>query len=131
MLFIKCVPTGAIPMTTKEELFEAFGKQLIERVRDNQIHFIDGFLEQQAPSSSKYKNELDAMSPEQIEMIKALAAQWVDGTIHDLLYLLEDGKLEDSKWVRLRLESEDTVLEDIRQAERGDLQGYIFIWAEK
>ena len=118
-------------MTTKEELFEAFGKQLIERVRDNQIHFIDGFLEQQAPSSSKYKNELDAMSPEQIEMIKALAAQWVDGTIHDLLYLLEDGKLEDSKWVRLRLESEDTVLEDIRQAERGDLQGYIFIWAEK
>jgi hypothetical protein len=66
------------------------------------------------------------MSPEQIEMIKKLAAQWVDGTIHDFLYVLEY-----SKWIKLRLEREDTVLEDIRQAERGDLQGYIFIWAEK
>ena len=64
-------------------------------------------------------------------MVNRPFPQNLDGTIHDLLYLLEDGKLEDSKWVRLRLESEDTVLEDIRQAERGDLQGYIFIWAEK
>jgi hypothetical protein len=118
-------------MTTKDELFEAFGKQLIERVRDNQIHYIEMFLEQQAPLSKKYKNELDAMSPEQIEMIKAFAAQWVDGVIHDFLFLLEDGKLDDSKLVKLRIESEDTVLEDIRRASRGDMQGYIFIWAEQ
>ncbi len=118
-------------MTTKEALFEAFGKQLIERVRDSQIHFIDMFLDQQAPSSSKYKDKLDAMSPDQIEMIKVLATQWVDGTIHNLLYLLEDGRLENSRLVKLHLESKDTVLEDIRRAARGDLQGYIFIWAEK
>ena len=113
-------------MNPKEELFEKFGRQLIERVRDNQIHFIDMLLEQKAPSSIKYKNELDGMSPAQIEMIKELAVQWVDGTLHDLLYLLED-----AKWIKLRLESADTVLEDIRQAARGDLQAYIFIWAEK
>jgi hypothetical protein len=84
------------------------------------------FLDQKAPASSKYKKELDGLSPAQMEMIKELAVQWVDGTLHYLLY-----ELEDSKWIKLRLESEDTVLEDIRQAAWEDLQGYIFAWAEK
>jgi hypothetical protein len=57
-------------MRSKEELFEEFGKQLIERVRDRQIHYADMFLDQKAPLSNKYKDELEGMSPAQIEMLK-------------------------------------------------------------
>jgi hypothetical protein len=113
-------------MDPKEELFERFGKQLIEKVRDKQIRISDMFLDQKSPLSSKYKNELDGLSPAQMEMIKELVVEWVDGTLHSLLY-----ELEDSKWIKLRLESEDTVLEDIRQAAWEDLHGYIFAWAKK
>jgi hypothetical protein len=113
-------------MNTKEELFEKFGKQLIEWVRDNQIDFMDALLEQKAPLSDKYKDVLDTLSPAQIEMIKEIVMLSVDGTLHDFLYMLED-----ADWIKLRLENSDIVLEDIRQAARGDLQGYIFIWAEK
>lgn len=66
------------------------------------------------------------MSPAQIEMVKEMATRWIDGTLHDLLFLLEN-----ADWVHLRLEDAGVELEDIRQVERGDLQGYIFIWAEK
>ena len=66
------------------------------------------------------------MSPEQIEMVKILGTQWVDIALHDLLFVLEG-----ADWIHLRLESEDTVLEDIRRATSGDLQGYLSIWAEK
>ncbi|MBA3867579.1 MAG: hypothetical protein H0X30_00340 [Anaerolineae bacterium] len=113
-------------MNSKEELVEEFGKQLIEQVRDNQIRFIDSFLEQKSFLSSKYKEELDGMSHAQIDMLKEMAVRWVDGTLHDLLYLLED-----AKWIHLRFENEGNVVEDIRQITDADLQAYIFIWAEK
>ncbi len=66
------------------------------------------------------------MSPEQIDMVKTLSIQWVDMALHDLLFVLED-----ADWIHLRLESGDTILEDIRRATSGDLQGYLLIWAEK
>ncbi|MEZ4670044.1 MAG: hypothetical protein R3E39_19240 [Anaerolineae bacterium] len=113
-------------MNPKEELFERFGKQLVELVRDKQINVIDGFLEMKGPFFNKYKDELSGLSPAQIEMINEMAVIWVDGTLHDMLFLLES-----SDWIKLRLQGEITVLEDIREAERGDLQGYIYIWAEK
>jgi len=110
----------------KQELFERFGKLFIERVRDRQISYIDAFYDQKGPQAKEYKNELDTMSPEQIEMVKTLSIQWVDMALHDLLFVLES-----SDWIHLRLESVNTVLEDIRQATSGDLQGYLLIWAEK
>ena len=113
-------------MDYKEELVERFGKQLIEEVRDRQIHYIDAFLEQKSHESKRYKDEISELSPAQVEMIKEMAVRWVDGTLHDLLYMLED-----SKWIKLRLEGESGVLEDIRQATDADIQAYIFIWAEK
>jgi hypothetical protein len=113
-------------MDATQELFERFGKLFIERVRDLQIGYVDAFLEQTSPQSAKYKAELDAMSPEQIEMLKIMGTHWVDATLHDLLFVLEG-----AYWIHLRLESENTILEDIRRATSGDLQGYIDIWAEK
>ena len=110
----------------REELFEKFGQRLIEWVRDNQIHFADAFLDQTAPFSDPYKNELNGLTPAQIEMLKKMVVHWIDGTIHDFLYVLED-----ANWIHVRLEGEGIVLEDLRRAARGDLQGYIFIWAEK
>src|SRR6188474_3045930 len=97
-------------MDYKERLFERFGKQLIEAVRDKQIHHIDAFLDQNPHVSVRYKEEIDTLTPEQLEMIKEMAVRWVDGTLHDLLYLLEN-----SDWIKLRLESDEGVLEDIRQ----------------
>lgn len=113
-------------MSSKQDLFEKFGKQLMEEVRDRQIHFAEMFLDRKAPLSDKYKDELDGMSPEQIELMKKLVVLLVDGTLHDFFYLLED-----STWIRLRLESEDVEIEDIRQVTSGALQGYVSIWAEK
>lgn len=110
----------------KQELFEKFGKQLIERVRDYEIHLIEGFLDQTAPASTKYKAELDGLSPDQREMLKKETVQCIDGTIHDFLFLLES-----ADWIKLRLDGKEVVLEDIRRATSGDLQGYIFDWAEK
>lgn len=113
-------------MDAEEELFEKFGKLLIEVARDRNIHFFEGFLDQEIPVSSKYKHELDSLTPEQVEMLKEMATHVVDGVIHNMLLLLED---ED--WIKLRLLGDDTVIDDIRRAGKGPLQGYIFIWAEK
>jgi hypothetical protein len=117
---------GATGMNPHEELFERFGRQLIERVRDKEISYAEGFLDQQAPLSHKYKDELGGMSPAQIETMKKLAVLLIDGTLHDFLIFLEN-----ANWIHLRLEGEDIALEDIRQAASGDLQGYVSIWAEK
>lgn len=62
-------------MNPKEELFERFGKELIDRVRDNQIHYFDAFIEQKAPLSREYKEELDGLSPAQMEMLEDLIVQ--------------------------------------------------------
>jgi hypothetical protein len=113
-------------MNPQEELFERFGKQLIEWVRDKEIHYADMFLDQEMSSAAKYKAELDGLSPAQRKMLKKMVVRWIDGTIHDVLYLLED-----ADWIKLRLESDDVVLEDIRRAAAGALQGYVDIWAEK
>ena len=113
-------------MTPEEELFEKFGKQFIERVRDRQIQYADMFLDQKAPLANKYKDELNGISPAQMEMLKKMVVRWIDGTLHDLLFLLED-----ADWIHLRLEGEGVELEDIRRAASGDLQGYVDIWAEK
>ncbi len=113
-------------METKEELFERFGKLFIERVRDWQMGYIDAFVEQRGPLAAKYKAVLDTMSPEQKEILRSFATLSVDSALHDLLFVLED-----ADWIHLRLESGDTVLEDIRRATSGDLQGYLFIWGEK
>lgn len=115
----------------KQELFERFGKRLIEWVRDKEISYADGFLDQKAPWADKYKDELANLTPEQMTMLKTMVVHWIDGTIHDFLFLLEDGTLEGDERVMLRIESKSVVLEDIRRAESGDLQGYIDIWAEK
>jgi uncharacterized protein (DUF433 family) len=115
----------------KQELFESFGKHLIERVRDKEISYADGFLDQKAPFAHQYKDELDSLTPEQMAMLKRMVVHWIDGTIHDFLFLLEDGTLEGDERVKLQIESKSVTLEDIRGAESGDLQGYIFIWAEK
>jgi hypothetical protein len=112
-------------MTPQEELFEKFGKLLIERVRDKEISYADAILDQSAPLAYSYKDILDGMSPEQIETMKKLAVMLIDGTLHDFLLLLED-----AKWIHLHLEGEGTEVEDIRRAARGDLQGYVGIWAE-
>jgi hypothetical protein len=55
-----------------------------------------------------------------------MVVRWIDGTLHDFLFLLED-----ANWIELHLKGEDIEIEDIRQATRGDLQGYVDIWAEK
>ena|GEM_PF-379817 len=115
----------------KQKLFESFGKRLIEWVRDKEISYADGFLDQKAPYAAKYKAELESLTPEQMAMLKTMAVHWIDGTIHDFLFLLEDGRLEGDQRVKLRIESKTVELEDIRQAESGDLQGYVDIWAEK
>lgn len=49
------------PWNPREELFEKFGKQLIGWVRDKEISYADGFLDQKAPSSYRYKEELDGL----------------------------------------------------------------------
>jgi hypothetical protein len=113
-------------MPTKEELVEMFGKQLVEEVRDNQINTIDAFLNQTAPVSKRYKAEINKLSPEQMAMLKEMAVIWVDGVLHDFLYLLED-----ANWIHLGFESDGTVVDDIRHVTDADLQAYIFIWAEK
>src|SRR5689334_90077 len=113
-------------MDNKRELVERFGKLFIEEVRDPQIRFIDSFLDQKVPLSGKYKAELEGMTAAQIQMLKEIAVRWVDATLHDLLYLLED-----AKEIHLRLENEDTVVDDIRHVTDADLQAYVFIWAEK
>src|SRR5262245_46167149 len=89
-------------MSPKEELFEQFGKQFIERARDSQIQYADMFLDQEAPLSNRYKNELETLSPAQIEMLKKMVVRWIDGTLHDFLFLL-DG----ADWIELHLKGQN------------------------
>ena len=86
----------------------------------------DVFVSDAGVIAEKYKAELDGMSTAQIEMTKQLIAEAVDGTLHDLLYLLED-----ADWIKLRLESDGTLIEDVRRVAGADIQAYIFIWAER
>lgn len=113
-------------MKKSEDLLEKFGKQLIEEVRDNQIHYVDAFLARTSHESKSYENELDNLSQNQVEMIRQMIISCVDGTLHDLFYLLED-----SDWVNLQLKDDDGVVEDIRKIADADLQGYVSMWAEK
>lgn len=113
-------------MDTIEALFERFGKLLTENVRDRELHYFERFLDQEVPLAARYKDELGNMTLEQIEMMKEMATRLVDGVLHDMLLLLED---ED--WISLRLLGDEVVIDDIRRASKGPMQGYVFIWAEK
>lgn len=113
-------------MKKSEELLEKFGKQVIEEVRDNQIHYVGAFLDRTSYEGKLYEDDLANLSQSQTEMIRQMAISWVDGTLHDLFYLLED-----SDWVTLQLKDADGVAKDVRKIAYADLQGYISMWAEK
>jgi hypothetical protein len=107
---------------------EKFGQLLIQMVRDNVIRQWDRLLDRKTiiPRFKKFEPVLEALNEQQVEMLRELGPYYIDNTLHDFLFMLEG-----SKWIKLRLETDEQIVEDIRTLTQGDLQGYIFIWAEK
>jgi hypothetical protein len=69
---------------------------------------------------------LQSLTEDQRNILAELGRFYIDGVLHDLLLLLET-----TEWIKVRLEMDEEIVEDIRRVAKGDLQGCIFIWAEK
>ncbi len=108
---------------------DAFGRLLIEQVRDPNIASWAGIVKRRAKGSVAGKPIepiLKALSDEQIEALVPMVTRIVDYTLHDLLYMIEE-----NRWIKVRLEADGIIMPDLREAVGGGLEGYIFVWAEK
>jgi hypothetical protein len=108
--------------------FDEFGKLFIKQVRDPSIETWDYPLKtgELMPKWEKFESIFQSLTEEQKTIFHEMGLYLVDGVLHDLLFMLET-----SDWIKVHLETEGEIVEDIRRAAKGDLQGYIFIWAEK
>jgi hypothetical protein len=110
------------------QLFENFGKLLMERVRVQAISGWDMDINGLTKDArgKQIKSFVDSLSQEQKDVLRHLGPRLVDGLLHDLLFMLEE-----YDWIHLSLESEHELIRDIRDVAAGELQGYAFIWAEE
>jgi hypothetical protein len=76
---------------SKSEILGAFGKILIEKARDHTIQEEVRILEgtAQSPTSIRLHERLKNFTTEQIEIIKDLMIDAIDGTLNNFLWLLE------------------------------------------
>lgn len=108
--------------------FDQFGELLMNTIRDKQIRDWDDMVA--ARNLGAYWEQFEAVfqsfTEEQKLVLNKLGVEFIDSILHDLLFLFET-----TEWVKIRLETKEEIMEDIRRASKGDLQGYFFIWAEK
>lgn len=67
-----------------------------------------------------------SMEEKEREAVKELIYEVVDMVLHNLLVVFED-----SDFAKISLSKNGETIEDIRRILPGELQGYIFEWAEK
>ena len=89
--FLLKLPSYAKGVDLDEAALDAFGKLLMEYVRDAAIHDVDGFVSGLSDSVTgrKFANIPQIFSPEQREILHDLIPVIVDETIHHLLWTLD------------------------------------------
>lgn len=75
----------------KQELFDYFGKRIIETARDLTIHeelkIVEGTA--LAPLSKRLSKQLHGIDPKYLEAIKELIIDTVDGALNNFLWVIE------------------------------------------
>jgi len=75
----------------KMEALEDFGKKFVQKSRDftiqEELKIIEGSAK--SPTSIKLHEKLNGFSPEQIETVKDIIIDTVDGALNNFLWLLE------------------------------------------
>lgn len=105
-----------------------FGHAFIQHIRDLAIvetqirirQIVEGHK-----SGHKYKNVIDKISESDIPVLQDLLKGVVDSTLHSVLLFFEQA--EDAK---IMIETKEGPV-NLKELVSGDLQGYIFEWAEK
>ncbi len=110
-----------------ENLLDEVGKEIISDVRDKTIiewtRILNGSL--RTPDLHQYEDVLDSLTDEQRNVFTSLSKDIVDSAIHNFLFYLQT-----STTVKLSISTDVETVDDIRTLTTGDLQGYLFIWAE-
>jgi hypothetical protein len=102
----------------------AFGEFLMRYIRDPAIHDADSIITGQAKglTAQQFKGGFDALTAEQRELLQRLVPVIVDGTLHHLLWCLEQ-----VEWVKVRVETEGGVVDNLKDVSDG-LEGEAYDW---
>jgi len=112
----------------KNPILDVFGELFIQFVRDLAIsnveirlqHIIKGHQ-----SKIKYKAITDKLNEEEKELLHQLMTGVVDIALHKVLFFFEE-----RDEFKIMIQTQNGLI-DIKEFASGELQGYIFEWAEK